>query len=332
MIVVAAVLAVAAPLVSIVFGAASVSPAEAWEVVWGHLPGTGAEVTWDRITEAIIWDNRMPRVLTGLGVGAVLGVSGVAFQAVVRNPLAEPYVLGVSSGASLGAATAIVVVGVTASFGVASYAFIGAATATMVVLIIGGGRGGSTLQLILAGLAVGFVAQAAANLIIFSAKTAETAQSVVFWSLGSLTRADWSEVWLVLGTAAALSLGLWAASPILDALASGDSTCVAVGINPAVARVALLLPVSAAVAIVVAVSGGIGFIGLVVPHLLRPLVGHAHRSLVVACALVGAVFLTLTDAASRTIFSPVELPIGVITGLIGAPFLLVLIGRGRVMS
>lgn len=326
-VIVAAALLLVAPLLSVVFGAASVPPGQALAVIWGHLPFTDAPVTWDRITEAIIWNNRMPRVLTGIGVGAVLGVSGVAFQAVVRNPLAEPYVLGVSSGASVGAATAIVVVGVTASFTVAGFAFLGAGTATVVVLLVGGRGAGSTLQLILAGLAVGFVCQSGTNLLIFSARTAETAQSVVFWTLGSLTRADWPQVWLVLCTAALLSVALWVAAPFLDALASGDATCLAVGLNPAIARVAILIPVSAAVSVVVAVAGGIGFVGLVVPHVLRPLVGFAHRWLVVTSSMVAAVFLTAADTVSRTLFSPVELPIGVITGLIGAPFLLLLIGR-----
>ena len=316
------------PLVSVVYGAANVTAAEAFGVVASHL-GVGGEPTWDRMTEAIVWQNRMPRVLTAIGVGAVLGVSGVALQAMVRNPLAEPYVLGISSGASFGAGVAIIVIGVTNAVLTAGAAFVGALLATVLVLVVGGVRGGSPLQLILAGLAIGFLFQAGTNLVIFSARTAETAQSVVFWSLGSLTRAGWPEVGLVLMTATLITAGLWLAGPILDALASGDSTCLAVGVNPAHARLALLIPASAAIGITVAVAGGIGFVGLVVPHLMRAVVGQAHRALVICSALASAVFLAAADAFARTVFSPMELPIGVITGLVGAPFLLLLVGRMR---
>lgn len=317
------------PFVSVIFGAASVPPNDALRVVFGHLPGVGGEPTADRITEAIVWQTRMPRVMTGIGIGVILAVSGVALQAVVRNPLAEPYVLGVSSGASFGAALAIVVIGVTSSLWTAGLAFTGALLATVTVLLLGGLRGGSPLHLILAGLAVGFAFQSATNLVIFSARTAETAQAVLFWTLGSLTRTGWREVGLVLLTAAVMTLGLWIAGPVLDALSSGDATCLAVGINPVLARLAVLIPTSAAVGIAVAACGGIGFVGLVVPHLMRAVVGHSHRALVVGCALTGAVFLATTDAVARTAFSPVELPIGVITGLVGAPFLLTLVGRMR---
>lgn len=324
------VLVLLTPFVSVIFGAASVPPGDALRVIFGHLlPGGGGEPTWDRITEAIVWQTRMPRVMTGIGIGAILGISGVALQAVVRNPLAEPYVLGVSSGASFGAALAIVVVGATSALWTAGLAFTGALLATATVLLLGGIRGGSPLHLILAGLAVGFAFQSGTNLVIFSARTAETAQGVVFWTLGSLTRTGWPEVGLVLLTATAMTIGLWVAGPVLDALSSGDATCLAVGINPVIARMAILIPTSAAVGIAVATSGGIGFVGLVVPHLMRAVIGHAHRALVVSCAMAGAVFLAATDAFARTVFSPVELPIGVVTGIIGAPFLLTLVRRMR---
>ncbi|AXE37244.1 FecCD family ABC transporter permease [Acidipropionibacterium virtanenii] len=320
------VLLIATPVVSIAFGAASVPMDQVLGVLADHL-GLRPAITWDAITDAIVWQNRMPRILAGIGVGAVLGVSGVALQAVVRNPLAEPYVLGVSAGASTGAATAIIVVGVSSTLGVAGMAFLGALTATFMVLGVGGRRHGSALTLVLAGLAVGFIFQALTNLIIFSSDSPETARSVMFWMLGSLAKVSWGQSIWILCVAIALMTMLWLCAPWLDALASGDRTSLSVGINPAAIRLVILIPVSAAVGIIVALAGGIGFVGLIIPHLMRSFTGYGHRLLVVASGLAGAVFLVWADTFSRTVFSPSELPIGVITGLLGAPFLLALVSR-----
>lgn len=320
------VLLLATPVFSIAFGAASVPLDQVFGVLADHLgihPATGM----DPITDAIVWQNRMPRIIAGIGVGAVLGVSGVALQAVVRNPLAEPYVLGVSAGASSGAATAIIIVGVSSTLGVAGLAFAGALVATFMVLAIGGRRRSTALTLVLAGLAIGFIFQAVTNLIIFSSDSPETARSVMFWTLGSLAKVGWTQsVWTVV-VAAALIAMLWLCAPWLDALASGDATSLSVGINPATIRLTILIPVSAAIGLVVAMAGGIGFVGLVIPHLMRSFTGYRHRTLVISSGLAGAVFLVWADTFSRTVFSPSELPIGVITGLFGAPFLLALVGR-----
>lgn len=322
-----AVALVATPVASMAFGAAAVPPGDVFAVMFSHLPGVQLAPWWDRATDAIVWQNRLPRVLTGIGVGAILGVSGVALQAMVRNPLAEPYVLGVSAGASTGAAAAMVLVGITSGLGVAGFAFAGAAIATVVVLGIGGRSGQSALQLVLAGVAVGFIFQALTNLIIFASDSPETSRSVMFWTLGSLARATWVEVGGLLLVAGALSVGLWLAGPLLDALTSGDATATAVGVSPAHLRLILVFPVSAGVAFAVATAGGIGFVGLVVPHLLRSWIGHDNRTLVLGSAMAGAIFLVWADTLSRTFFSPAEVPIGVVTGLLGAPFLLLMVRR-----
>lgn len=319
-------LLVLTPVLSIAFGAAPVPIGQVLGVLADHC-GLPVHLSWDSITDAIVWQNRMPRIVTGLGVGAILGAAGVTLQAVVRNPLAEPYVLGVSAGASSGAATAIILVGISSTFGVAGMAFLGALASTAIVLFMGGGRNSSTLRLILAGLAVGFVFQALTNFIIFSSDSPETARAVMFWTLGDLSRASWAQGWTSIVVAVVLSILLWICAPWLDALASGDSTATAVGIDPAMIRVLLLVPVSAGVAIAVAISGGIGFVGLVIPHLMRSFSRHGHRRLVVSSAIAAAIFLVWADTFSRTVFSPAELPIGVITGLLGAPFLLVLVKR-----
>ena len=320
------VLLVLTPVGSIAFGAASVPWDQVIGVLADHL-GLHPQVTWDGITDAIVWQNRMPRIIAGIGVGAALGVAGVALQAIVRNPLAEPYVLGVSSGASTGAAAAMVLIGMSSPLGVASLAFVGALVATALVLGVGGRRGSSALTLVLAGIAVGFIFQAVTNLIIFSADSPETARSVMFWMLGSLAKVSWTQsIWLV-GIAAVLMALLWLCAPWLDALASGDQTSMAVGINPQVIRLVILVPVSAAVGAVVSMAGGIGFVGLIIPHLMRSFTGYGHRTLVISSGLAGAIFLVWADTVSRTMFAPSELPIGIITGLLGAPFLLMLVNR-----
>ena len=314
------------PALTIVIGSASVPLDEVVGVLLSHIPGIDIQITWDRSVDAIVWETRLPRIIAGVAVAAILGVSGVVLQAVVRNALAEPYVLGVSAGASSGAAFAIIIVGTTVAAFVGLLAFAGALLATMLVLAIAG-RTQSPLQLILGGLGVGFGFQALTNLVIFSSDSPETARSVMFWTLGSLARIRWDSIPLIVITAVVLTAVMVLCGPILDALASGDRTAQAVGVEPAIARILLLVPVSAAVALAVATAGGIGFVGLVVPHVVRSFVGPAHRLLVLGSALAAGLFLVWADAFARISFAPAEVPIGVVTGLIGAPFLVVLVRR-----
>lgn len=314
------------PALTVVIGAAAVPLDEVIGVLASHIPGLDVQITWDRSTDAIVWDTRLPRIIAGVAVAAILGVAGVVLQAVVRNALAEPYVLGVSAGASSGAAFAIIIVGASGAMAVGMMAFAGALLATLLVLAIAG-RTQSPLQLILGGLGVGFGFQALTNLIIFSSDSPETARSVMFWTLGSLARASWDSVPVVTIAALLLTVLMMLCGPILDALASGDRTAQAVGVEPARARILLLIPVSAAVALAVATAGGIGFVGLVVPHLVRSFIGPAHRFLVLGSALAAGLFLVWADAFARLAFAPAEVPIGVVTGLVGAPWLVLLVRR-----
>lgn len=312
------------PLASIAFGAAAVPVRDVVDVLASHL---GLRDAGDPVLDAIIWTNRMPRILAGIGTGAVLAVAGVGLQAIVRNPLAEPYVLGVSSGASTGAAAGIILLGLQSTPAVASLACVGALVATALVMAVGGRSGGTTLTLVLAGLAVGFIFQALTNLVIFSSDSPEAARSVMFWMLGSLSKVDWTQsCWILLVALVTVAL-LWWCAPWLDALAGGDRSALAVGIDPVRTRCLLLVPLSSAVAVVVALIGGIGFVGLIIPHLMRAWTGHGHRGLIISAALGGAIFLVGADTLSRTLFSPSELPVGVVTGLLGAPFLLLMVGR-----
>lgn len=314
------------PALTVVIGAAAVPLDEVIGVLASHIPGLDVQITWDRSIDAIVWDTRLPRIIAGVAVAVILGVSGVVLQAVVRNALAEPYVLGVSAGASSGAAFAIIIVGASVATVVGVMAFAGALLATLLVLAIAG-RTQSPLQLILGGLGVGFGFQALTNLIIFSSDSPETARSVMFWTLGSLARAGWDSVPVITIAALLLTVLMVLCGPILDALASGDRTAQAVGVEPARARILLLIPVSAAIALAVATAGGIGFVGLVVPHLVRSFIGPAHRFLVLGSALAAGLFLVWADAFARLAFAPAEVPIGVVTGLVGAPWLVLLVRR-----
>ena len=314
------------PALTVVIGAAAVPLDEVIGVLASHIPGLDVQITWDRSIDAIVWDTRLPRIIAGVAVAAILGVSGVVLQAVVRNALAEPYVLGVSAGASSGAAFAIIIVGTSVATVVGVMAFAGALLATLLVLAIAG-RTQSPLQLILGGLGVGFGFQALTNLIIFSSDSPETARSVMFWTLGSLARVGWGSVPVITIAALLLTVLMVLCGPILDALASGDRTAQAVGVEPARARILLLIPVSAAIALAVATAGGIGFVGLVVPHLVRSFIGPAHRFLVLGSALAAGLFLVWADAFARLAFAPAEVPIGVVTGLVGAPWLVLLVRR-----
>ena len=314
------------PALTVVIGAAAVPLDEVIGVLASHIPGLDVQITWDRSIDAIVWDTRLPRIIAGVAVAVILGVSGVVLQAVVRNALAEPYVLGVSAGASSGAAFAIIIVGTSVATVVGVMAFAGALLATLLVLAIAG-RTQSPLQLILGGLGVGFGFQALTNLIIFSSDSPETARSVMFWTLGSLARVGWDSVPVITIAALLLTVLMVLCGPILDALASGDRTAQAVGVEPARARILLLIPVSAAIALAVATAGGIGFVGLVVPHLVRSFIGPAHRFLVLGSALAAGLFLVWADAFARLAFAPAEVPIGVVTGLVGAPWLVLLVRR-----
>ncbi|MEZ0166011.1 FecCD family ABC transporter permease [Kineococcus sp. LSe6-4] len=329
-------LTVLSALVATAVGAVVVAPGDVLAIVLHRLgagagPDIGAARAWSPEHEAVVWSVRVPRVLLGLALGAGLAVCGTALQAVVRNVLADPYVLGVNSGASCGAAAAILF-GVAAGLGphaVTVSAFLGALAATALVFAVARSGGSLTsVRLLLAGVAVGYALSAATSFLVFASDSAEGARSVLFWLLGSVGLAGWGPalaVVLVVVVAAVVVLRAWA--PVLDALAHGDATAQALGVSPAGARVRLLVVVCLTVGVLVAAGGSIGFVGLVVPHLARRLVGAGHRWVVPAAALLGACLLVWADLVARTVMAPQELPVGIVTALVGAPFLLHLVRR-----
>ena len=291
----------------------------------GHSPA-------DTTAETIIWDLRMPRTVLAGVVGAGLALAGLAMQTLVRNPLADPYLLGVSSGASVGA-TAVITFGVLGSWGIwalSGGALVGALGAAVVVYLVASAQGGLTpLRLVLSGVVLSSAFSAIASFLVFASADSRAAQSVLFWLLGTLSGADWTKVGLplVVVTIAGLTmviLGGW-----LDALATGSDAAISLGVPVASLRRGLFIGLAVLVGVLVAVSGGIGFVGLVIPHLARRLVGPRHRALVPVAALAGAVFLVCVDIIARVVFRPLEIPIGVVTGLIGAPVFLLLMGRAE---
>ncbi len=316
----------------VAIGPVTIAPEDVVRIVGHHLLGAPETVTWSEAHESIVWRLRVPRVLLGAAVGAGLAICGVALQAMVRNVLADPYLLGVTSGASTGAAAAILFGVGAAAFGeeaLAGSAFVGALGASALVFLLARVTGRITsVRLLMSGVAVGYALYAATSFLIFASPNPEGARSVLFWLLGTLSLARWSVILAIVLVVVALTLAvLLVHSRALDALAIGDETALTLGMAPGRVRARLLVALALCIGAVVAAAGGIGFVGLVMPHLARRFVGGAHRRVLPVAALMGAVFLVWADVFARTVVQPQELPIGILTSLVGAPFLLLLVRR-----
>jgi len=283
----------------------------------------------------IVWDIRLPRVLLAAVVGAGLAVVGVAIQAMVRNALADPYVLGISSGASVGA-TAVATLGLFASLGIyalSTAAFL-SALAAMALVYLAARRGGLTpLRLVLTGTAMAYGFSALAMLMVFQAPHGEAARAAMFWLLGSLGGVTWAS----LPVAAVTVLGgvayLRTRAKQLNALSMGDETATTLGVDATRLRKVLFVVTAAMTGVLVAVSGAVGFVGLMMPHLVRLVVGSDHRRVLAVAPLAGACFLIWVDVAARLLAAPEELPLGVITAALGVPtFVFLMRGRGYVFG
>jgi iron complex transport system permease protein len=276
---------------------------------------------------AILFDLRAPRVLLGLAVGALLGGSGAAYQGVFRNPLADPYLLGVAAGAGLGATLAIVTgsASLAGGFALPAAAFAGAVLAVLATagLSLRRGRPTGPASLILAGVAVAALLAAVQTYLL--QRHADSLRVVYGWLLGRLSTVGWAEVRVVLPLLAVTAVVLVLLSGTLDVLAVGDEEAATLGVRPGPTRAVVLAVASLATATAVSVSGLIGFVGLIVPHGVRLLAGTRNRRVVPLSMLFGAAFLALADLVARTVQAPAELPIGVVTAFVGAPaFLLIL--------
>ncbi len=281
--------------------------------------------------QTIFWDVRIPRVLLAGLVGAALACAGTAMQAVFRNPLADPFIIGVSSGAALGAAAAGLI-GFTAAVSVflpPLFAFVTAIATVFVVYALGTVRGKVHAEtLLLSGVAVAAFLGAIVSFLIYFVR--EQFHQLIFWLLGSLTLASWSMVVVVFFAAVVGSLIIFLHGRDLNALLLGDETAHNLGVNPEGLRKLMLGVAALVTATAVAFTGIIGFVGLIVPHMMRLLFGPDHRMLVPASTLFGATFLILSDSVARTVVAPTELPVGVITALCGGPFFIYLLRRSRV--
>ncbi|GAA4228678.1 iron complex transport system permease protein [Sagittula marina] len=303
------------------------------ETVWGVLgnklvPGL-IEPHWTQGREAIVWEIRFPRALLAMMVGAGLALVGASLQAVTRNPLADPHLLGISSGGAFGAILALLHTGLFIGLlTVPLLAFLGALGATLIVLAVSRfTEATSADRLVLAGVAVSFIIMAGANILIFLGDPRAT-HTVVFWMLGGLGLAQWSQ--LAYPLVILLGCGAWlvARSDQLNAMTVGDETASTLGIPVARFRLAVFVVGALVTGIMVAFSGIIGFVGLMVPHIVRLLVGGDYRRVLPASALVGAVFVLWADIAARTIMAPEDMPIGIVTGLVGGIFFVWLL-RGK---
>ncbi|MBX9458124.1 MAG: iron ABC transporter permease [Rhizobium sp.] len=284
-------------------------------------------VELNRIHETVIWDYRLSRALVAAFCGAGLALSGAIMQSLLRNPLAEPYVLGISAGASTGA-VAIVILGLGAgAVSLSAGAFAGAFAAFLFVALLSNGTRGGADRTILAGVAASQLFNAATAYIVTTSGNAQQARDVMFWLLGSFGGVRWPEFMLVsIVVGAALVICLLYAR-VLDAFAFGDEAASALGVNVGWARIVLFALTATMTAAIVSMVGSIGFVGLVVPHAARFFVGPLHIRLLPACAVAGAIFMVLADIASRALIPQQVLPIGVVTALVGVPFFSLILYR-----
>ena len=314
-------------VVSLGFGPARVPVDVVWRILLHKLFGLGAP-DWSAGQEHIVWLIRVPRMLLGALVGAGLALIGAVLQAVTRNPLADPHLLGVTSGATLGAVIVVLHIGeIVGLLTLPIAAFIGALLSMFLVLGIANRQGRlDSDRLLLCGVAVSFVMMAIANLLLFMGDH-RASSAVMFWMLGGLGLARW-ELLTVPALSVLLGLGLLLgmARP-LNALMAGEQTAVTLGLNARAVRLRVFVIASLMTGVLVSISGSIGFVGLMVPHIARRLVGAEHRRLLPACVLLGSLFLVWVDVAARTLIAPEDLPIGVATAAIGGLFFIGLMRR-----
>jgi iron complex transport system permease protein len=324
-----AVALLAAVAFAIGIGTVDVPVGRVIDVITTHLRGDTTGL--DALTDQIVWDFRTPRVLLAAVAGAGLSLAGVCLQTLVRNPLADPYVFGVSAGASLGAVIALTS-GAVAVGGVAGAAFIGSLLSMLIVFVMAQ-RGGRLLgsSLVLAGVAIAYLGNALTGYLQLQADPSEL-RGVMFWLLGSVAGASWADLTVPVIATASCALALATQARPMNALSTGDDTAAGLGVGVNQLRILLLVASSLLTAAVVSSAGGIGFVGLIVPHAVRLVVGPDHRKVIPVSLLTGAVFLVLVDLVTRTIDRPNEMPIGIVTAALGAPFFLILLrGRKRAM-
>lgn len=319
---------------SAAMGAAGIPPTITSKVILSHLPFIGSTIDLSSVdsgTILIIMKIRLPRILLAASVGVALASSGAVFQGIFKNPMADPYVLGVSSGAAMGA-TIIILTGISGSLLGFSFltigAFIGALlTAFTVFSIARAGQKTPVVTLLLAGIAVNFFLSALISTAMAISK--DKMENIIFWTMGSVSTANWHKLLIVVIPIAVILTILMTVTRDLNAMALGEENAKSLGVEAEGLKLKLLILASIMTAAAVSVSGIIGFVGLVVPHVVRMISGPDHRTLLPFSAFGGAIFMVITDTAARMLVAPAEMPLGVITSLLGAPYFLFLLYQSK---
>jgi ABC-type Fe3+-siderophore transport system, permease component len=306
--------------ISLGVGAVRLTPLETISALFNHAAKSAHR--------SIIWDFRLPRILLVALCGAALAIAGVGFQGLFRNPLADPYVVGASGGAALGATLAIMFRFAQPSIPIGIGAFIGSMLAVMVVFAISEfSNFGSIAGLLLAGSAMSAMLTAIVSLLLMM--NDEVLHGIYAWLLGSFSDASWGQLRQALVLAPPAIIIIWLMARSMDALAAGEETAQSLGLNLRRARFLIVIGSSLATAAAVSVSGIVGFVGLIAPHLARSLVGANHKNVIPISMLMGSLLLLIADDLARTIMAPVEMPVGIFTALLGGPFFIYLMKRGE---
>lgn len=322
---------IGAVVLGLTIGPVALAPGRVLLVLADHLPFVHVDTGLSERATDIVWELRAPRVAMGLLVGAMLATAGASYQGAFRNPLADPYLLGVAAGAGLGATIAITA-GASVESGFLSpvplAAFAGALAAVVLTYALGGSRGtGAPARLLLAGVAIASFLTAAQTYV--QQQNSDTIREVYSWILGRLTTASWRDIAILAPYVVVTATVILLQRRRLDVLSLGDEEAATLGVPVARSRLIVVAAASLGTAAAVSVSGLIGFVGIIVPHAIRLLAGHSYRAILPLSLLCGAGFLVLADLLARTVVRPAELPIGVITALCGAPFFLVVLRASK---
>lgn len=320
-------------VVSVSIGPLRLALGDVWQILLARF-GVGDESAFNQRDVSVVWQLRVPRILLGVIVGAALAISGAALQSLFNNPLADPGIVGVTSGASAGAVSAIVLAGAFTTGAAAQWVvplgafFSGLLVTLMIYVLARPGRTTGTARMLLVGIAIGSACQALVGFFTYIADDTQL-QTLVFWQMGSLGRVTWAQLIAVLPIFALGILLVVRLARTLDVLTLGERQAQHLGLNVKRARLIVILTTALLTASAVAFAGSIGFVGLVVPHIIRFIVGPGHRALLPVSALAGAILIVAADAAARTLNPPSEIPIGLFTAAVGAPFFLFLILREK---
>lgn len=314
-------------VVTATIGPAGITTAEVWRSIASRLGFGDSPLT--PLQDGIVWNLRMPRTLLAAVCGAGLALCGAVMQSLLRNPLADPFVLGVSSGASTGAVAVIVLGWGGGVVSLSAGAFVGAVLSFGMVMLLSYSLGATMDRVVLAGVAAMQLFSALTSFIVLTMADAETTQGVLFWLLGSFGGAGWTDVVLCAIVLAGVLAVCLAHTTTMDAFAFGEEAAANLGVRVTRARILLLCATALLTAALVSSVGAVGFVGLVLPHATRALTGSTHARLLPVTALTGAVFLVWVETAARTVLDPAEIPVGVMTSLIGVPAFIAVLYRAR---